>query len=383
MMRHTIDLALHERGILLEDGVAVRALGPGRHVVWALWRKIEVVRYDTRALVVDMPGEHARLIDASELATVVVGEHERALVLRRGRPQRWLGAGVHLVWTVDRIEVRGAEQPKDGRAAPVGAVSAVRIEILDVGALAADPLRDDVRALVAAGDYTEVLVPDGHVALRVVDGAVDAELGPGRHAAWTVRRKVSFLIVDLRERILAVTGQDVLTRDKVSLRLNVSAAWKIVDARLATRAAKSAEEALYLALQLALRETTAGHALDELLARRELLVESVLPGLKARANALGLELLDVGVRDLVLPGEMKALLNRVIEAQKEAEANVILRREETAATRSLAQTAKVLGENPLLVRLKELEAYKELAAQIGTVHVVMGEGGLGKLELKV
>jgi hypothetical protein len=70
------------------------------------------------------------------------------------------------------------------------------------------------------------------------------------------------------------------------------------------------------------------------------------------------------VKDVVLPGEMKALLNRVIEAQKEAEANVILRREETAATRSLAQTAKVLGENPLLVRLKELEAYKELAAKV-------------------
>ena len=74
------------------------------------------------------------------------------------------------------------------------------------------------------------------------------------------------------------------------------------------------------------------------------------------APALGLEVLDPGVKDLVLPGEMKVLLNRVIEAQKEAEANVILRREETAATRSMAQTAKVLGENPLLVRLKELEA---------------------------
>ena len=77
-----------------------------------------------------------------------------------------------------------------------------------------------------------------------------------------------------------------------------------------------------------------------------------------RAAALGLDVLDLGLglKDLVLPGEMKALLNRVIEAQKEAEANVILRREETAATRSMAQTAKVLVENPLLVRLKELEA---------------------------
>jgi regulator of protease activity HflC (stomatin/prohibitin superfamily) len=101
-----------------------------------------------------------------------------------------------------------------------------------------------------------------------------------------------------------------------------------------------------------------------------------------RASAVGLELLDLGLKDLVLPGEMKALLNRVIEAQKEAEANVILRREETAATRSMAQTAKVLAENPLLVRLKELEAYKELAGKVGQVNLVLGTGVLPQLQLK-
>ena len=101
-----------------------------------------------------------------------------------------------------------------------------------------------------------------------------------------------------------------------------------------------------------------------------------------RAAALGLDVLDLGLKDLVLPGEMKALLNRVIEAQKEAEANVILRREETAATRSMAQTAKVLVENPLLVRLKELEAYKELAGKVGQVNLVLGTGVLPQLQLK-
>ena len=101
-----------------------------------------------------------------------------------------------------------------------------------------------------------------------------------------------------------------------------------------------------------------------------------------RAAALGLDVLDLGLKDLVLPGEMKALLNRVIEAQKEAEANVILRREETAATRSMAQTAKVLAENPLLVRLKELEAYKELAGKVGQVNLVLGTGVLPQLQLK-
>jgi hypothetical protein len=86
-----------------------------------------------------------------------------------------------------------------------------------------------------------------------------------------------------------------------------------------------------------------------------------------------------GVKDVVLPGEMKTLLNRVIEAEKEAAANVILRREETAATRSLANTARVIAEQPVLLRLKELEALKEIAGRIREVRVVVGADGLKTL----
>ena len=85
------------------------------------------------------------------------------------------------------------------------------------------------------------------------------------------------------------------------------------------------------------------------------------------------------MKDVVLPGEMKTLLNRVIEAEKEAAANVILRREETAATRSLANTARVMAENPVLLRLKELETMKEIAGNIDEVRLVVGADGLDKL----
>jgi regulator of protease activity HflC (stomatin/prohibitin superfamily) len=146
--------------------------------------------------------------------------------------------------------------------------------------------------------------------------------------------------------------------------------------------ARAPDDMLYLAMQLAAREAVATRTLDELLGSREDSEAEMHQAVSARAETVGLELIRFGMKDVILPGEMKTLLNRVIEAQKEAEANVILRREETAATRSLAQTAKVLGENPLLVRLKELEAYKELAGKVGQVHVVLGEGGLTRLELK-
>lgn len=373
-MRTVITLELHERGVLVLDGRPARALAPGRHVVWSLM-SVDVVRYDTRGLVIDMPVEHQVLFEAAELRRVTVGDHERALVKRRGRPMRWLLAGDHLVWNVDRIE----KVREDGTKLSVPGVEVVWI---DVGAIATAPLKDEVRALVPAGDYTEVTVPAGSVGLRHVDGAFDAELGPGRHGAWTTRCKVTFVVLDLRERVVAVSGQDVMTKDKVTIRLNAALTCKVVDARRLAQVARNADEVLYLAMQLALREAVARHGLEELLAQRDLLADAVKGALAARAAALGLELVDFGVKDLILPGEMKTLLNRVLEAHKAAEANVIFRREETAAARSMAQTAKVLADNPLLIRLKELEAYKDLAGKVGTVHLVLGAEGLQKLELK-
>ena len=98
-----------------------------------------------------------------------------------------------------------------------------------------------------------------------------------------------------------------------------------------------------------------------------------------KAARFGVRIERVGAKDVVLPGEMKTLLNRVIEAEKEAAANVILRREETAATRSLANTARVMADNPVLLRLKELDAMKEIAGNIDEVRLIVGSDGIDKL----
>jgi regulator of protease activity HflC (stomatin/prohibitin superfamily) len=174
----------------------------------------------------------------------------------------------------------------------------------------------------------------------------------------------------------------VLTRDRVTLRLNLSAAFTVQDARRLATVARAPDDVLYLAMQLAARAAVGALSLDELLAQRESLGLAMEAEVRVKAGAVGLALGSFGVKDVILPGEMKELLNRVIAAQKEAEANVILRREETAATRSLAQTAKLLADNPLLVRLKELEAYGELAGKVGQVHLVLGEAQLPSLQLK-
>jgi regulator of protease activity HflC (stomatin/prohibitin superfamily) len=372
-----IDVALNERVLVSIDGAPARYLGPGRHNVFvAPWKQLTQKRLNTDGLTADLRAEELALVPEGDLRVVSLGPYERALVSRRGRPVKWLPAGEHLVWTVDRIEKRG---PGGVRELAQG----VTVEVLDASGIEAAPLRDEAKALAPATDYVEATAAEGTTVVRYVDGALEAVLGAGRHAAWTARRKVTLAVIDLREKVVQVTGQEVMTKDRVTLRLNLAASFRVADARRLATVARAPDEVLYLAVQFAAREAVATRTLDELLAARESLGSELRPALEARAQVVGLSLLDVGLKDLVLPGEMKTLLNRVIEAQKAAEANVILRREETAATRSMAQTAKVLAENPLLMRLKELEAYKELAAKVGSVHVVLGDGAMSKLELKL
>jgi regulator of protease activity HflC (stomatin/prohibitin superfamily) len=367
-----IDVQTHERAFLLEDGRPVKYLGPGLHRVWALFTRLSVEKLSTHALLAELDAARLALVPAGDLEVVSLAAHERAVVWKRGKPVRWLGAGVHQVWTVDRHVDR-----QTGASTPL-----VKVEVLDTSALEAKPFTGELAALDKGRDYVEATAAEGSVVVRYVDGQLDAVLPAGRHAAWSTLRTVQLAVIDLRERLLAVNGQEVMTKDRVTLRLNLSATFRVKDARRLATVARAPDDVVYLAMQLAARQAVSTRTLDELLAAREGLASSMEPSVRARAEGLGLELIELGVKDLVLPGDMKELLNKVIQAQKEAEANVILRREETAATRSLAQTAKVLGENPLLVRLKELEAYKDLASKVGRVHLVLGEGALEKLQLK-
>ena len=115
---------------------------------------------------------------------------------------------------------------------------------------------------------------------------------------------------------------------------------------------------------------------DELLARKDELNETVERQVRERVAEFGLELGSIGVKDIVLPGDMKTILNQVVEAEKAAEANLIRRREETAATRSLHNAAKMLERSPVLLRLKELEALEKVSERIDKLTVFGGLDGV-------
>ena len=138
-----------------------------------------------------------------------------------------------------------------------------------------------------------------------------------------------------------------------------------------------ARQALYREAQLALRAVVGAKELDSFLTAKDGVAKELEEILRQRAGALGVEILAVGIRDVILPGDMKDLMNKVTEAKKAAEANLIARREETAAMRSQANTAKLLDDNPTLMRLRELEVLERVAAG-GKLNVVLGEKGLAE-----
>jgi regulator of protease activity HflC (stomatin/prohibitin superfamily) len=112
--------------------------------------------------------------------------------------------------------------------------------------------------------------------------------------------------------------------------------------------------------------------LDEMLDRKESISEYVIGSLKEKASSLGVEIKGGGIRDIILPGEVREIMNQVLVAQKKAQANIITRREETASTRSLLNTARLLEENVMLYKLKEMEYVEKIADKINSISLSGG-----------
>jgi regulator of protease activity HflC (stomatin/prohibitin superfamily) len=217
-----------------------------------------------------------------------------------------------------------------------------------------------------------VIVPQYHVAVLYVDGKVQKLLDAGLHAFWKFGRELRAEIVDLRLQVLEVAGQEILTKDKVPLRVNLNAGYRVSDVLVAFAKQAKPVDFLYKELQFGLRAAVGTRTLDELLENKSVIDEVVSAHIDRRVAGFGLEVDSVGVKDIILPGDMKVILAKVVEAEKVAQANGIRRREETSATRSLLNTAKVMEGNPTALRLKELETLEKVTEKIDKISVFGG-----------
>ena len=356
----------NERGLLLRNGDFERVLQPGTH--WLL-TGLDTVHVELFALA--QPAFTHGLADylmakepevvAAEFTRVELTETQVGLRSENGVLVEVLAPATRRLYWKGLVDVQ-VEVIDIAASAEVPAAVATR--------LSQTQLRP--RAVAGLGGVLQVQVPEHGAGLLWVDGKVERLLTPGSHAFWKFNRTVSVDLVDLRLQAVEVTGQEILTRDKVNLRLNLSASWRYTDVRRACTQLQKPAEHLYRELQFGLRAAVGTRSLDELLDNKTVIDQVVTAQVCSKLSDYGLELESVDVKDIVLPGEMKTILAQVVEAGKAAEANVIRRREETAATRSLLNTAKVMEDNPVALRLKELETLERVAERIDKISVFGG-----------
>ena len=215
----------------------------------------------------------------------------------------------------------------------------------------------------------QVKIESSEEGLLFIDGKYVRRLTKGMYFFWNYVVPVEVLKIDLRQVLMEISGQELLTKDKAALRINFQATYRVADAERALLNNKDYHKQLYTSFQLALRESVGTMSLDELLAGKETIAKAILKNVKEDAAKLGVEVSATGIRDIILPGEVRDIMNKVLVAQKSAEANTIARREETAATRTLLNTAKLMEDNDMLFRLKEMEFMEKIADKIGEVNL--------------
>lgn len=200
-------------------------------------------------------------------------------------------------------------------------------------------------------------------------------LEPGRYVLWPWQY-IHITRVDMRETSQTVQGQEVLTKDKVGVRVTLVAQYKVADPVMATHAVENYVDQLYQDLQLTLRESISSRTTEELLADRDALSARLFQDVAPRAAQYGVTLSRVGVKDMVLPGTVRAVFLQEVEAELKGRAELIAARHETAAARAQANTARLLDENPHIMRLRELETLATLASKAGNVLIIPGLQGL-------
>lgn len=340
-------------GLVFRNGNFLRVLTKGTH--WLLWG--EEVQIFNLNIPFTAPCELNILLEDATLAAmlevVMVKDNELGLVFKEGIFQKVLTPGRYAYWK--------------------GIIN-YDFQIFDMNELEI-PASIDKKILIkpAMLPFTRASIVDSYEAgLLFVDGHFVKELPAGTYRFWNNDKIINVLTTDLRAQQVELAGQEILTKDKAALRINFFAQYQVVDVEKALVATNNFSKQLYIQIQLVLREFVGTLTLDELLAKKETAEGYVLKNIAEKAAELGVKITDCGIRDIILPGEVKDIMNQVLIAEKRAQANIITRREETASTRSLLNTAKLMENNEMLFKLKEMEYVEKIAEKINTISVSGG-----------
>ena len=340
----------NQKGLLFKNGILTELLNAGKYSVNKA-KTIETINIDDEiksekavlAKILEIPGVR------ESVSEVTVKDGEIGLhyldgifkgVLTAGRHAFWNEAGSH------EFKIYNTAEPR---------VSDIPMQIMKQ---------------IIGGEYAESLtIGSNKRGIVYYNGKPTEYLSEGTYYYWKGGVSVTYRPYDMSVQELRINNQEILTKDKVGVRVNYAMNWKILDYKKIAEEYGSIDDALYTAAQLALRDYLGGKTMDELLSERENFGNEMLEILKNRTEKMHVEVISAGIRDVILPGEISAIMNSVLAAEKRAQANVITRREEVASTRSLLNTAKLMDENATLRRLKELEYIERICENVGEITV--------------
>jgi len=218
--------------------------------------------------------------------------------------------------------------------------------------------------------FERVTIYEFQRGLRYQKGKFTGLLEPGQY--WLYRRSTTVTKVDSRPRFITVPGQEVLSKDSVSVRISLVAEFEIDDPHKAINSVEDYHDALYLTLQVGLREIVGQAEIDELLETRDEIGRRLLEAAEPAAQEFGLKLRSADIKDIMFPGPLKRVFAGVVEARKEGLASLERARGEQAALRNLANAARMMEGNPMLMHLRLLQ---EIGGASGNT-IVLGLPGV-------
>ena len=340
----------NQKGFLFKNGKYIKLLDAGKYHLFG-GKEIEIVGLD-QPIACSKCALEILLADKSvaERVTVVeVGDEELALHYVNGKFSSVLRHGKHAFWSV---------------------VDQHEFKIVDISTPEVDTaIPAYIFSKIPQIYYTKIEVAEYQKARLYFDQKLVRILDAGTYYFWKTATKVEVGFVDTRLTQMNITGQEILTADKVSLRINFICNYRVTDYVKILTEIDDFTEQMHVAAQLALREYVGKHKLDEILENKDQMSQFVFAKLKSKEKDLFVEITDAGVKDIILPGEIREIMNTVLVAEKRAQANVITRREEVASTRSLLNTAKLMDENQTLYKLKELEYVERICENVGNISL--------------
>jgi regulator of protease activity HflC (stomatin/prohibitin superfamily) len=351
----------NQRGLLFKNGKYEKMLEPGRHFFLTSSITVEIMNIteEFKPSGFDLNVFSTDRILREQLEVVDVPDEMIALHFVNAKFTGCLTSGRYAFWKVlhtHSFEIIDMKNPEVSDEVPK-----YIFEVL--------PRRLFVKVEVAGYQKARLYYDQKFIKL----------LNEGTYYFWNNGTRINASLVDTRLLQMNIAGQEMLTLDKVALRINFVCHYKITDYIKIFTEIDNYEEQMHVTLQLILREYIGKYRLDEILESREQIADYAFQKLKEKEENFYVRFYDAGVRDIILPGEIRDIMNTVLIAEKKAQANVIARREEVASTRSLLNTAKLMDENQTLFKLKELEYLEKICENVGNITVNGGTDLLSQL----